>query len=127
MSDSTSGPSLEQVRAALECVVDPCSVATGVPLNVLQMGLLRGIEVQGGRVRVKLRLTSPLCFQFAYFQEAIEKAIGQLPGVEGVVCEADHGLEWRPEMIDPGARAKLRRLRPLPPVTPKSPSSSQAE
>ncbi|HLH70675.1 MAG TPA: iron-sulfur cluster assembly protein [Candidatus Dormibacteraeota bacterium] len=114
---SASTPTPEQVRAALEHVVDPCSVATGVPLNVLQMGLLRDLEVRGGQVRVSLRLTSPFCFQFAYFQEAIKKAVGGLPGVERVICEADHGLEWQPEMIDPQARARLRRLRPLAPST----------
>ena len=64
---------VEAVHAALEGIVDPCSAATGVPLSILDMGLLRGVKIVGDEVLVDLRLTSPLCHQAPYFIMEVEQ------------------------------------------------------
>ena len=54
---------VEEVVASLREIVDPCSAATGVPVSIVDMGLVRHVEIDGDEVRVELRLTSPLCHQ----------------------------------------------------------------
>ena len=71
---------VEVVHTALEGIVDPCSAATGVPLSILDMGLLSGVEIRGDQVLVDLRLTSPLCHQAPYFIMEVEQRIGALAG-----------------------------------------------
>jgi metal-sulfur cluster biosynthetic enzyme len=98
---------VEAVHAALEGIVDPCSVATGVPLSILDMGLLRGVEVSGDEVLVELRLTSPLCHQAPDFIMEVERRVRALAGVGSVVCRTDIGMAWEPARMRPDA---LRRL-----------------
>ena len=103
------------MRAALRTVVDPCSIATGVPINLIEMGLLKNVEISGGEVEVRLRLTSPMCWQAGQIVEAVEEAVGRVAGVERVVCSLDPApWEWTPDLMSASARARLRRVRPLP-------------
>jgi metal-sulfur cluster biosynthetic enzyme len=99
------------VHAALEGIVDPCSVATGVPLSILDMGLLRGVEVSGDEVLVDLRLTSPLCHQAPYFIMEVERRVGALAGVRSVVCRTDIGVAWEPAMMRQDAVRRLAARR----------------
>jgi metal-sulfur cluster biosynthetic enzyme len=105
---------LDPIHAALGRVVDPCSIATGVPINLLDMGMVKQVVDEQGVVCVTLRLTSPICWQAGNIIAAVEAAVGALPGVVSVECRLDPGVEWMPDMMSQDARAKLRRLRPLP-------------
>ncbi|MGW6898949.1 metal-sulfur cluster assembly factor [Streptomyces sp. NPDC054919] len=109
----------DEVRAALRTVVDPCSIATGVPINLVDMGLINAISVQGRDVAVTLQLTSPFCMQIGLMNERMEEALGRIPGIGKIRIEVDHGAEWVPEMMAETSRAALRRVRPLPLVTSK--------
>jgi metal-sulfur cluster biosynthetic enzyme len=102
---------VEAVQAALEGIVDPCGAATGVPLSILDMGLLRGVEIDGDQVLVDLRLTSPLCHQAPYFVMEVERRVGALPGVRSVVCRTDIGMAWEPAMMRPEAVQRLTARR----------------
>ena len=97
-------PTEQGVRACLREIVDPCSVGTGLPLNILEMGLLRDIEITSGHVAVRLRLTTPMCMLVPYFLDQVQTRVGALPDVESVTCEADAGLDWDPAMMSEGAR-----------------------
>lgn len=101
----------EAVRARLEHVIDPCSEANGTDLDVIEMGLLRGIEIDDGRVTVDLRLTSPHCMMVPFFIERIDEEASELPGVEAVDVTHDAGMEWTPEMITESGRAKRERAQ----------------
>ena len=37
----------EEVRALLNAIVDPCSLAAGAPAGIDEMGLVRDVEVEG--------------------------------------------------------------------------------
>ncbi|MDR3470676.1 MAG: iron-sulfur cluster assembly protein [Devosia sp.] len=105
----------DRVTEALRTVVDPCSIATGVPVNLVDMGIVRGIKIDGSQVEVQLRFTSPICWQAANILTAIEVAVMAIDGVEQVRCDTRSGAwEWKPEMMAPSAQARLRRLRPMP-------------
>lgn len=47
---------VEQVRARLSEVVDP-----EIGMNVIQLGLIRNIEIENGTGRVRIILTTPFC------------------------------------------------------------------
>jgi metal-sulfur cluster biosynthetic enzyme len=105
------------VRRALASVVDPCSIATGVPISLVDMGLVRDVRLEGDEIVVELRLTSPFCLQVGIIRDAIQQAAAasrELPRVRVEVSTVD---DWLPEMIAPAARARLRRLRPVPETT----------
>jgi metal-sulfur cluster biosynthetic enzyme len=101
-----------QIAAALNGVVDPCSIATGRPITILDMGLVRSVAVEGSAVHVVLRLTSPFCFQVPLIREEIERRLAAI----GYACEVgvDTADEWLPEMMSTEAREDLRRIRERP-------------
>lgn len=104
---------VEEVITSLREIVDPCSAATGVPLSIVDMGLVRHVEIDGDEVRVELRLTSPLCHQVPYFLMEIERLVGALDGVRSVTCDYDLGLEWTPALINPAASDRLAAQRDI--------------
>jgi metal-sulfur cluster biosynthetic enzyme len=108
---------VEDVRAALRAVADPCAIATGVPVDVVAMGLVRHIAVANAEVTVTLRLTSPFCMQIGLLSEQIDAVLRALPEVGTTRVEVDHLAEWMPEMMEQSATDALRRVRPLPVVT----------
>ena len=76
------------VRRVAGAVKDP-----EVRTSIADLGLLDGIEVEGGRVTVHFHLTSPLCpAMFAgRIGTDIRRRVGKLPGVETVeVVLQDH-------------------------------------
>src|ERR1044072_8171519 len=107
---STSPPE-RSVRDALREVVDPCSIATGVPIIILDMGLARGVEVRDGVALVGLRLTHPFCLQAANIADRIREVVAAGTGLEADV-DIDPADEWWPDMMAPEARNRLRRIRP---------------
>jgi metal-sulfur cluster biosynthetic enzyme len=112
-SPGTVTPDRTQVRDALARVVDPCSIATGVPLTLFEMGMVEDIAIEDGRVSVTLVLTSPVCWQAGNIIAAVETSIGGIPGVASVSCTVNHSAEWLPEQMEPGARRRLRAARPV--------------
>lgn len=107
-------PDTAAIRAALEEVVDPCSIATGVPINLIDMGMVKTVTLtEDGVANVELRLTSPVCWQAANIIEQVEKVVACVQGVTKVNCTVDAAAEWLPDMMAPAPRAELRRIRPL--------------
>lgn len=96
------------VRDRLREVVDPCSAARGIGNDVVEMGLVRDVDVDDGDVTVALRLTTPACMMVAEFQRQIDERVGSLPGVSSVELETDAGIEWTPEMMSDEARERRR-------------------
>ena len=105
---------LADVRDALARVVDPCSIATGVPLTLAEMGMVRDIAVDSGQVSLTLVLTSPVCWQSGNIIQAVEASVNRLPWVTAVTCTVDHDAGWLPDQMDPRARQRLRSVRPVP-------------
>jgi len=85
---------MAQVEQALERVVDPCSIATGAPVPLRAMGLVKDVRLERqSHVVVELRLTSPFCFQVGLILERIDDVTAGLHGVSSVRVEVDHGDE----------------------------------
>jgi metal-sulfur cluster biosynthetic enzyme len=101
-------PSPLAVREKLDGIVDPCSEARGTDISIVEMGLLKRIEVDDGSVHVELRITSPSCMMVGYFIEQANERVGSLPGVEEVTLSTDAGLSWRDEMMAEAAKERRR-------------------
>ena len=106
------------VLAQLDEIEDPCSVASGTPMGLVEMGLVDSVNVSaGGLVEVNLRLTSPLCHMIGFFKVEAVRRLASLAGVKGVALHADMGLDWssdRMSAVAQGRRAQLvRRMERL--------------
>jgi metal-sulfur cluster biosynthetic enzyme len=110
MTTTEGRQSGERVRDALRGIVDPCSAANGSNLDIVEMGMLKSVEVSDGDVRVEMRLTTPACHMVPYFIEEIEERVGALSGVESVEVETDDGMEWREEMMSEEAKEKRQAV-----------------
>lgn len=75
-------PTEEGVRQALERIPYP-----GFSRDIVSFGMVRGVAVEGGRVRVELLLTTQDASIGDRLREAIVTAVGALPGVEAVEVE----------------------------------------
>jgi metal-sulfur cluster biosynthetic enzyme len=101
----------DEVMRVLDEIKDPCSVGFGDPMGLVEMGLVRSVDVSpAGEVTVCLRLTSPFCEMISFFKNTAVDRIRSLPSVEAVDVEADSGFDWSPEYMSP-ARQEQRRQR----------------
>jgi metal-sulfur cluster biosynthetic enzyme len=101
----------DEVLRVLDEIKDPCSVGFGDPMGLVEMGLVRSVDVSpAGEVSICLRLTSPFCEMIGFFKNTAVDRIRSLPSVESVTVEADSGFDWSPEYMSP-ARQEQRRQR----------------
>ncbi len=100
---STTGVvSEDQVKLALRRVKDP-----DLNLNILDLGLVYGIQVDGTKVKIDMTLTSPGCPSGPEIMGDAEREIKTLPGVEEVQMNLVWAPFWTPEKMEPRVRAYL--------------------
>jgi metal-sulfur cluster biosynthetic enzyme len=92
----------DQVTAALREVLDP-----EYPVSVVDLGLIRGVDVRGGEVRVRLTFTSMGCPCMDLIQDDIVARLRRVPGVERVALE----VTWEPWRRAHISAEGWRRLR----------------
>ena len=92
----------DQVKLALRRVKDP-----ELNLNIVDLGLVYGIRVDGSQVNVDMTLTSPACPSGPEIIGGVEKEIRELEGVEDVQTNIVWTPFWTPERIEPRVRAYL--------------------
>jgi metal-sulfur cluster biosynthetic enzyme len=106
---SIGEPAESGIKSRLEGVVDPCSTASVLPMNIVQLGLIRDVTLDRGVLSVFLRLTSPSCMMVAYIAREVTERLGTMTGVSEVSVIPDEGLEWEPSMIDERVAAERSR------------------
>lgn len=99
---NTSGPTVDQVKAALRRVKDP-----ELNLNIIDLGLVYDIAVDGSAVNVDMSLTSPGCPSGPEIMTDAEQQLRAMPGVESVSVNLVWDPLWSPERIEPRIRAYL--------------------
>jgi metal-sulfur cluster biosynthetic enzyme len=87
------------VFEALRQVEDP-----ELGMDVVDLGLVYGVEVEGPKVKVRHTLTSMGCPAGAMIQEDIHRAASELPGVENVEVELTFDPPWTPEKMSDDAK-----------------------
>jgi metal-sulfur cluster biosynthetic enzyme len=92
----------EEVTEALTNVIDP-----ELGLDFVELGLIYGVEVEGGHVHVTFTLTSPGCPIGPQVSEQIEEFVGELEGVESVDSTMVFSPPWSPEKMSEEAKFAL--------------------
>ncbi len=100
-------PSEEAVKAVLAGVVDP-----ELGDNVVDLGMVRGIEVAGGVVDVTIALTTAGCPLRAQLMRDVKARVGSLPGVEEVRVRFGEMTTEQKSHVMARARWKAREAAP---------------
>lgn len=96
-------PTEAGVRAALTQVNDP-----EIGINIVDLGLVYGIEIINDRVFVKMTMTTRACPLHAYLSKAAEDAIrGHFPDVNAVHIELVWEPPWEPARMSGAARKQM--------------------
>ena len=98
----TAAVSEDQVKLALRRVKDP-----DLQLNIMDLGLVYNIAVDGTTVKIDMTLTSPACPSGPELMTNAEKEVMTLPGVEKVEVNLVWMPFWTPEKMEPRVRAYL--------------------
>ena len=113
--DPAASPSREAVVRALDNCYDPC--CRDRKISVVDMGLIKSIEIEGRRVKIEMVLTTGWCPFASRLLGMVEEEVLALPDVESVEVDVVWDPPWTPERMSEGARKKLtmplEKLAPL--------------
>src|SRR5689334_4268048 len=96
---SRSVPTSEEVVDALRQVEDP-----ELGMDIVELGLLYDVEVEGPAVKVTYTLTSMGCPAGQMIEEDIDRFVRELPGVDEVKSELTFEPPWSPERMSEDAK-----------------------
>ena len=92
----------KDVRTALKGVKDP-----ELGLDLVVLGLIYEIKVEGDCVEAVMSLTSPMCPVAGQIVEEVQDAIEGIDGVASAEVELTFDPPWTPDRISPLIRASL--------------------
>jgi len=91
------------VRDALHDVLDP-----ELGVNIVDLGLVYDIAVDGNTVRITMTMTSPACPLRDYIRTLVESAVTEhVPDVESVAVEIVDDPPWSEDRMTDEARRQL--------------------
>ena len=99
---AAGGISEDQVKLALRRVKDP-----ELNLNILDLGLIYAIKVEGNDVSIDMSLTSPGCPSGPEIMSDAEAQLKAMPGVGNVTMNLVWSPPWSADRIEPRVRAYL--------------------
>ncbi|MCX7865924.1 metal-sulfur cluster assembly factor [Limisphaera sp. VF-2] len=94
-----------QIWEALRRVVDP-----ELDCNIVDLGLVYGLEVRDGRVHVQMTVTSPGCPLQEMLVAGVQQALRDVPGVADVSVEVVLDPPWHPGLMRREAYERLRQM-----------------
>jgi metal-sulfur cluster biosynthetic enzyme len=92
-------PTKEDVVEALRAVEDP-----ELGMDIVELGLLYDVEVEGPKVKVIHTLTSMGCPVGPMIQENVDQIVRSMPEVEDVEVELTWDPPWSPERMSDDAK-----------------------
>ena len=99
---SAGGVTLDQAKLVLRRVKDP-----ELNLNIVDLGLIYDIQVNGSDINVDMSLTSPGCPSGPEIMGEAEKELRTVPGVGEVKINLIWSPPWTPDRIEPRVRTYL--------------------
>lgn len=92
----------DQIRKALRTVKDP-----ELNLDLVVLGLIYDVEIDGNDVNVTMSLTSPACPVAGEIVNQAREAVEKVEGVERADVELTFSPPWTPDRIPPMIRSAL--------------------
>ncbi|MBI4386513.1 MAG: metal-sulfur cluster assembly factor [Elusimicrobia bacterium] len=90
----------KKIGEALRPVQDP-----EIHMSIVDLGLIYGASIEsagegpGGRVRVRMSLTTPMCPYGPMLLAMVHSAVAKLPGVKGVDVDLTFEPPWNPKTM----------------------------
>ena len=95
-------PTLEEVEDALSNVIDP-----ELGLDFVELGLIYGFEIEGGKVHDTFTLTTPACPIGPQVTEQIDEFVSELDDVDDVSSTMVFAPPWTPDKMSKDAKFAL--------------------
>jgi len=95
-------PSPEEVFDALRVVEDP-----ELGMDIVELGLVYDVEVEGPKVHVTFTLTSMGCPVGPMIEQQINETVAGMDGVDEVTPELTWSPPWSPEKMSEDAKFVL--------------------
>ncbi len=92
----------DQVHAALASVYDP-----EIPVNIVDLGLVYDVAINGGQVDVQMTLTAPGCGMGPVLVQDVRTRVGRVPNVEQVKVELVFDPPWSRDLMSEEAQLEL--------------------
>jgi len=102
-STENQGITRETVLEALKEVYDP-----EIPLNIVDLGLIYGIEIEDGKVDIKMTLTAVGCPLAATIAEMVHARVMEIPGVKETHVDVVWDPPWTIDRISEEGKKVLR-------------------
>ena len=99
------GDIYEGVISALKEIFDP-----EIPVNIYDLGLISGVELNGGHALVTMTLTTPHCPVAESMPGEVELRVGSVPGVGDAEVVLVWDPPWGPDKMTDEARLELGML-----------------
>ncbi len=95
----------EEVWEALKAVTDP-----EIGIDVVNLGLVYGVEIEGSTVKVRMTLTSMGCPATGLLEFQAKEAVGTVDGVSEVVVDWTFDPPWSPDRLTEEGRDMLQAM-----------------
>jgi len=92
----------EKIVEVLKTVRDP-----EIPVDIHSMGLIYGIELDGGEVRIEMTLTTPNCPVAESLPNEVKEKVAALDGVDTVQVDLVWDPPWTVEKLSEAARLEM--------------------
>jgi len=93
---------MDTLEECLRQVYDP-----ELGINIVDLGLVYGINAQDGHVQVRMTLTTPGCPMHDMITSGVERALKELPEVQSVQVDIIWQPAWSPAQMSDSAKQQL--------------------
>jgi metal-sulfur cluster biosynthetic enzyme len=105
----------ENVLAVLNTIIDPCAASAGAPGSIVEMGLVRRLEIEdgadGAHVHLGITVTEPTCIMYHSFVNDAHELLSRTEGVATVSFELPVYESWTELDMSPDLQRRLADAR----------------
>ncbi len=94
-------PTTEDILSELRQVYDP-----EIPVNIVDLGLVYDVKVDGGTCNIRMTLTSQMCPEARTIPEVVKRRVSEIQGMQA--CQVD--IVWDPPWTPQKISAEGRRI-----------------
>lgn len=95
----------DQIKKAIRTIKDP-----ELPINILDLGLIREIAIDDGNVKIIMTLTTPNCPVADVMPSQVYEIVAMIPEIKTVQVELCWEPAWSLEDLTPKGRAVLELM-----------------
>ncbi len=104
-TDAPGGSLYDSVIDALKTIFDP-----EIPVNIYDLGLIYGVEIDDAHADVTMTLTTPHCPVAESMPGEVELRVGAVPGVGSATVHLVWDPPWDPNKMSDEAKLELGML-----------------